>query len=574
LFFGLIAILALVLSACVLMKGNPVEFPEWKGLWVQARDVTTPESIDKVIRRAQAGGFNALFVNVFYDGQALYDSSLVEQYDKVNAGFDPLAYLVPEAHEHGIQVHAWFVVGRIDNPDAPIFRSHPDWALVGPDGDTLPWLNLVNPQVQRFISDLMMEPVERYEVDGIHFDYTRYPGPEWGFDPHTIRAFTVEYDVDGNQLRYVDLPAYGLFDGNPLIWPDSAEVLAEFSNGLPAVVLNQYGAGESLLLNWKANRRSVAFASEIMQRGLRHLVESGKQIHLLQSETNAVEYGYTGFEETARWLEFLGWEPVVTDESEIEHLEAGSALVLPNVYLISPATATHLAEFAQRGGGVLFVDGPTKSIDLPEIQALTGMRSRGLHYEGNLLMTSNSSHPLILRSGRKASLRSYREWDTAWREFRMQGINSLIREVNERVKERHPEVMVSITITSDQEEAKERYLQDWQTWLQEGYVDFLIPRGYVDQADELGPILRAWLPVFRKHSPKIVFGVIAYTEDGDVPLSKSPDQLLEEVRLTLDAGSNGFMVFDLGRMSDGQLSVLHSFIVTLPVAKESTSESQ
>jgi uncharacterized lipoprotein YddW (UPF0748 family) len=142
------------------------------------------------------------------------------------------------------------------------------------------------------------------------------------------------------------------------------------------------------------------------------------------------------------------------------------------------------------------------------------------------------------------------------------------------VKADHPEVTISITVTADQTEAKERYLQDWETWLEEGYVDFMVPRGYVDDVDQLQPVLAEWLPVFRKHTPKVVFGVIAYTEQAGEPVSKPAEQLLTETKMVLQAGSNGFMVFDLARMSDEQLIVFDRFISTLPAAGENVSESQ
>ena len=44
------------------------------------------------------------------------------------------------------------------------------------------WLNFTRPDVRRFVGDLMLEAVSRYGVDGVHFDYTRYPGGAWGFD--------------------------------------------------------------------------------------------------------------------------------------------------------------------------------------------------------------------------------------------------------------------------------------------------------------------------------------------------------------------------------------------------------
>lgn len=570
---GVAAILLIILSSCAPLReseseaespASEAESPGWSGVWVQAKLITTPEKIDEVLQRAEAGGFNAIFVNVFYDGQSLYDSALVEKYDKVDAGFDPLAYLVPQAHQRGIQVHAWFLVGRIDNNDSTVLLTHPDWSLVGPDGDTIAWLNFIRPDVREFISNLMMETVEHYGVDGVHFDYTRYPGPEWGFDLYTIREFTEKYGIDLNQLRYSDLPAYGLFEGNPLTDSGSGQVLASFGNGIPAVVINRYGEGESILLNWKANKRTVAAASEIMQHSLQRMADPGEQIYILRSETNADEYGYDNFEQAMEWLAYLGWEPVGTSEAEIEYLAAGSALVLPNVYLISGETAAHLADFVYRGGGVIFIDGPTRSIHLEEIRAITGMRSRGFYYKGYMLMTPIVTHPLISVSQRDTKLESYQDWDTTWREFRKQGINNLILGIYERVKTKHPDVTVSVTITSDQDEAQDRYLQDWQTWLEDGYVDLLIPRGYVGGIDELDSVLDAWQPVILEYGPKITFGLITYTEQGQSYTTKPPERLLTEIEMTRRAGSNGVMIFDLGHMTDNQLSALKSLFPALP----------
>jgi hypothetical protein len=324
------------------------------------------------------------------------------------------------------------------------------------------------------------------------------------------------------------------------------------------VILNQYGKGESILLNWKANQRIVAVGSVIMQRSLQQMVSSGKHVYVLRSETNGAAYGYSNFEETMEWLGYLGWQPVETSEAEIGHLEAGAALVLPDVYLISSQTGIDLAGFVYRGGNVIFIDGPTKAIDLKEIQAITGMNSRGLYFKQNMLMTATDSHPLIPVSQRNTDLKGYQNWDTDWRKFRGQSINNLIREIYERVKAKHPDLTLSITITADQNEAGERYLQDWQTWLKDGYVDLLIPRGYVDSANELVPVFKTWEPAIRQYRPKIVFGLISYTEQGKSYVSKPPEQLQTEIKMALQAGSNGFMIFDQGHMSDNQLSTLKS----------------
>ena len=103
-----------------------------------------------------------------------------------------------------------------------------------------------------------------YDVDGIHFDYTRYPRSQFGFDPYSADLFAEEYGLDLETLRYPELPAYARFEGNPLIWPNTAQVLAEFDNGQPAVLLNHYGAGQAILLNWMASQRETVATSEIL----------------------------------------------------------------------------------------------------------------------------------------------------------------------------------------------------------------------------------------------------------------------------------------------------------------------
>lgn len=530
---------------------------EMRGVWVQDRSVTTAENIDKVLERVRAGGFNAVFVNVFSDGETLYPSSLTRQAVKVEQGFDPLSYLVTEAHRYNIKVHAWFLAGRVSDPEgySPILAQHPDWSLVGPDGTTKPWLNFAMPEVRQFISDLMWETVENHNVDGLHFDYTRYPGPEWGFDPYSQQAFSKKYKLDLDQMRYLDLPAYGSYQGNPLAVPGSAQVLAEFVNGLPAVALNRYGEGEVLLLNWDVVERKVGVGTTIVQRALGLWLKPGEPVYVLRSATTGRVYSYGNFDEAMDWLAELGWEPLSVEEMSLEHLESGSVLVLPNVYLISPHVADELEGFVQRGGRIIFFDGPTLSIKVEKLQAITGMQGRGSYYSGMTLMTANQEHPLIPMSDRSSSLEEYQTQDALFKEFRKEAINQLIRDINRRVKRTYPNVDISVTITSDQIEATQRYLQDWPAWLEGGYIDFLVPRAYVQRTPELLPVINAWHP-FMDGSNQVTLGLKTYVELEDSEVIKTPEQLVSEIWMARKAGSSGIMIFDLDRMSDEQLEAL------------------
>jgi uncharacterized lipoprotein YddW (UPF0748 family) len=219
----------------------------------------------------------------------------------------------------------------------------------------------------------------------------------------------------------------------------------------------------------------------------------------------------------------------------------------------------------RRGGGIIFIDGPTKSIKLQEIQAITGMQSRGRYFEETTLMIANGDHPLIPRSPRDTNLATYQALDAQWKAFRKRGVNELIKEVYQQVKSKHPQVVVSVTITSDQEQAAERTLQDWPAWLEGGYVDVVIPRGYVDQAQLLAPVITDWQPVIQNRG-RITLGLKVFSNDGKAAVTKTPYQVLAEIEQAHDAGSRGIMLFDLDRMSDEQLVALAAGPFSAPVS--------
>ncbi|MFC8847768.1 MULTISPECIES: glycoside hydrolase family 10 protein [unclassified Micromonospora] len=108
-------------------------------------------------------------------------------------GWDPLAFLVDEAHKRNLEFHAWFNPYRISMPapggagpdltqlapDHPA-RQHPEWTFAYPPagvaGSRL-YYNPGVPAVREFVQTAMMDAVTRYDVDGVHFDDYFYPYP-------------------------------------------------------------------------------------------------------------------------------------------------------------------------------------------------------------------------------------------------------------------------------------------------------------------------------------------------------------------------------------------------------------
>jgi hypothetical protein len=402
-----------------------------------------------------------------------------------------------------------------------------------------------------------MEIVRNYDVDGVHLDYTRYPGARWSFDAYSRELFGQKYGFDLNQLRYAALPAYAVFKGNPLIWTGTAQVLAEFDNGQPAVLLNHSGAGQTILLNWTASERQVAATSVILDRSIDYLLGQSGQVYVLRSETNATKYRPELFEEGMQWLEDLGWQPLEAAEADLEALEADDVVVLPQVYLIGAQGAGDLADFVHRGGGVVFIDGPTRSMDDRNVRAITGMRLRGIYFKRTGLLMPTGEHQIIPTSDQALSLKEHQALYAQWKALRAQGINTLLQEIYQRVKHETPSVMISITVNVHQDILSERHFLDWQTWLDQGSVDLIIPRAYVPENERLAPVLADWKPAMQ-HSDRIAVGLITYSKRDAANVAKAPQRLLDEIAEVNSYGSQGIVLFDLGNTSDALLRALAS----------------
>lgn len=93
--------------------------------------------------------------------------------------YDPLAFIIEQAHNRGLELHAWFNPYRAHHPDgkSPIAASHvsrtkPD--LVRRYGRYL-WLDPGERDVQDYTLQVVLDVVKRYDIDGVHFDDYFYP---------------------------------------------------------------------------------------------------------------------------------------------------------------------------------------------------------------------------------------------------------------------------------------------------------------------------------------------------------------------------------------------------------------
>src|SRR5690606_35091641 len=155
---------------------------------------------------AQSANYNALFPQVRKRGDAYYNSLIEPKATDINSGFDPLAYLIQEAHAANppLEVHAWIVAYPVwSNQSSPpsqsghVYNQHPSWLTRNSAGST--WdgsayqLDPGHPGVQEHLFDVAMDIVSRYSVDGLQLDYIRYAGTSWGYNPVSVSRFNTIY---------------------------------------------------------------------------------------------------------------------------------------------------------------------------------------------------------------------------------------------------------------------------------------------------------------------------------------------------------------------------------------------
>lgn len=179
-------------------------------VWVHLFDDTlkTPAGVETLLDEVDAAGIDAVFAQVARRHDAYFDSEYLPPTPDpgLTPGFDVLEALIEGAHERGIQLHAWFVIAPVYHhqydgltmPAGHIWLDHgPDsddsWMTVSSDGTrSRDYLDVALPAVHEHVESIITDIAGRYAVDGIHLDYARYDGQEWGYHPAALEQFSLD----------------------------------------------------------------------------------------------------------------------------------------------------------------------------------------------------------------------------------------------------------------------------------------------------------------------------------------------------------------------------------------------
>jgi uncharacterized lipoprotein YddW (UPF0748 family) len=157
-----------------------------------------------------ATGMNAVFLQVRSQCDAMYPSTIEPWSADMNGLqgrapsplWDPLQFGITETHKRGMEFHAWLnpyrVASNINSISGfnatHISKTHPEWTINVATSSTVTVqiLNPGLPQVRDYITSVVVDIVNRYDLDGIHFDDYFYPQPTTGATINDNAAYTAD----------------------------------------------------------------------------------------------------------------------------------------------------------------------------------------------------------------------------------------------------------------------------------------------------------------------------------------------------------------------------------------------
>jgi len=166
---------ALVAAYCAAQKSRSNEL---RAVWCHSAFGVTGMTWDEAVKALADGGFNAVVPNSLWAGRAWYRSSLLPVDESLAVKGDQIAECVAAGQKHGVQVYVWKVNWNLSNaPKEFLQRMRSEGRTQkDPKGGDIDWLCPSHPANFELERDSMLEVARNYAVDGLHFDYIRYPG--------------------------------------------------------------------------------------------------------------------------------------------------------------------------------------------------------------------------------------------------------------------------------------------------------------------------------------------------------------------------------------------------------------
>ena len=143
------------------------------------------QELRDILDQLKEANFNTVILQTRLRGDLIYPSAF-ETFPEAltgktgrNPGYDPLAFAIEECHKRGMELHAWIVTIPVGNHRQ--IKLLDKYSVVRKNRKICKqyqgswYLDPGHPGTADYLAGIVREIVSRYDVDGVHFDYIRYP---------------------------------------------------------------------------------------------------------------------------------------------------------------------------------------------------------------------------------------------------------------------------------------------------------------------------------------------------------------------------------------------------------------
>ncbi len=178
-------------------RSQPSKPGEFRATWIHSGYGIEGWGWDETVGVLKSNGFSAIIPNMLWAGVAHYPSKILPVSPKVKEQGDQIAECLKACRKYGIEMHVWKVNYNLLNAP-PEFLARLRGAgrtQKNRRGKDVNWLCPSHPENFALERDSMLEVVRDYDVDGIHFDYIRYPDKDACFCSGCRERFEKADDV-------------------------------------------------------------------------------------------------------------------------------------------------------------------------------------------------------------------------------------------------------------------------------------------------------------------------------------------------------------------------------------------
>lgn len=208
------ALLAVAATCFTFATSTSAQSNEFRAVWVDAwgTGFLNASQVTQLIADCRTYNYNAIVVQMRRRGDAFYTPGIAGNDPKttaISSGYDALQELINKAHTGSprIEVHCWVTTHVIWSSLTPpsqaghVFNAHPEYLMRDSTGTNYLaegfYLDPGHPDATMWNYVMATNIVRRYDVDGFHWDYIRYPQQNSGYNPTALARYNAEFGLTG-----------------------------------------------------------------------------------------------------------------------------------------------------------------------------------------------------------------------------------------------------------------------------------------------------------------------------------------------------------------------------------------